>query len=158
MIFLIIKVLTICLIITIVIEYIPIVIFLQIPKKYFIAVNVLTNVLANVVVLTYDILDVKMLKIINRWQLIIVLEVLICIVEIILYYIYLKRKKVIAKDNIGEIVRVIALTILANALSITIGNVILEKITLVPKFLHKSLRLPIRVLTLSRFVYPLYSL
>lgn len=128
MIFLIIKVLTICLIITIVIEYIPIVIFLQIPKKYFIAVNVLTNVLANVVVLTYDILDVKMLKIINRWQLIIVLEVLICIVEIILYYIYLKRKKVIAKNNIGEIVRVIALTILANALSITIGNVILEKI------------------------------
>ena len=110
------------------IEYIPIVIFLQIPKKYFIVVNVLTNVVANALILIYDILNMKMFKLFSRGQLIIVLEIVICIVEIILYYIYFKQKKLVASDNVKGIVRIIILTVLANLLSIAIGNVILGKI------------------------------
>ena len=110
----------ICLILTIVIEYIPIVFFLNIPKKYFIAVNVLTNVVANVILISYDILDLKSVGVINRWQLFVGLEVLICIIEIYLYYIYFEKRL------IKNLFKIVGLTILANLLSVTIGGVILD--------------------------------
>lgn len=110
----------ICLILTIVIEYIPIVFFLNIPKKYFIAVNVLTNVVANVILISYDILNLKSIGVINRWQLFVGLEVLICIIEIYLYYIYYEKK--LTKN----LFKIVGPTILANTLSVTIGGVILD--------------------------------
>ena len=110
----------ICLILTIVIEYITIVFFLNIPKKYFIAVNVLTNVVANVILISYDILNLKSVGVINRWQLFVGLEVIICIVEIYLYYIYYETR--LTKN----LFKIVGLTILANMLSVTIGGVILD--------------------------------
>lgn len=110
----------ICLILTIVIEYIPIVFFLNIPKKYFIAVNVLTNVVANVILISYDILNLKSVGVINRWQLFVGLEVIICIIEIYLYYIYYEKK--LTKN----LFKIVGPTILANTLSVTIGGVILD--------------------------------
>lgn len=112
----------ICLILTIVIEYIPIVFFLNIPKKYFIAVNVLTNVVANVILISYDILNLKSVGDINRWQLFVGLEVLICIIEIYLYYIYYEKK--LTKN----LFKIVGPTILANTLSVTIGGIILDKL------------------------------
>lgn len=113
------KQLFICLIITIVIEYIPIVIFLQIPKKYFFLVNVLSNVVANIVILIYDISGAKSFLPINRWQVIIIIEVLVCIVEIFLYYIYAKKKSII---NNEMKIKIIATTIFANLISLIIGS------------------------------------
>ena len=134
----IIKELIICLIITIVIEYIPIVIFLQIPKKYFIAVNVLTNVVANIIVLIYDLLGIKNLGIISRSQVFIVLETIVCAVEIFLYYEYIKMKKLHRINNSQiienkessfinaiEVVKIVVLTIFANVTSFIIGTKIL---------------------------------
>lgn len=142
----------ICLILTIVIEYIPIVFFLNIPKKYFIAVNVLTNVFANVILISYDILNLKSIGVINRWQLFVGLEVIICIIEIYLYYIYYKKKLinedsrncsdesqelkcekqndiiVIKKFDKTKFVKIAGITIFANLLSVTIGGVILDKL------------------------------
>ena len=112
----------ICLILTIVIEYIPIVFFLNIPKKYFIAVNVLTNVVANVILISYDILNLKSIGVINRWQLFVGLEIIICIIEIYLYYIYYEKK--LTKN----LFKIVGLTILANMLSVTIGGIILDKL------------------------------
>ena len=112
----------ICLILTIVIEYIPIVFFLYIPKKYFIAVNVLTNVVANVILISYDILNLKSIGVINRWQLFVGLEIIICIIEIYLYYIYYEKK--LTKN----LFKIVGLTILANMLSVTIGGIILDKL------------------------------
>ena len=143
MIILLLKELFICLIITIVIEYIPIVIFLNISKKYFVAVNVLTNLLANVAVLTYDILGAENFLPFNRLQLIIALEIIICIVEIFLYYIYIKRKNT-KNDNVNValnenrndfdikknqmIIKMVFVTILANVLSFIIGNKLIAEI------------------------------
>ncbi len=110
----------ICLILTIVIEYIPIVFFLHIPKKYFIAVNVLTNVVANVILISYDILNLKSVGVINRLQLFVGLEVIICIIEIYLYYIYFEKRL------IKNLFKIVGLTILANLLSVSIGGVILD--------------------------------
>lgn len=112
----------ICLILTIVIEYIPIVFFLNIPKKYFIAVNVLTNVVANVILISYDILNLKSIGVINRWQLFVGLEIIICIIEIYLYYIYYETR--LTKN----LFKIVGLTILANMLSVTIGGIILDKL------------------------------
>ena len=112
----------ICLILTIVIEYIPIVFFLNIPKKYFIVVNVLTNVVANVILISYDILNLKSIGVINRWQLFVGLEIIICIIEIYLYYIYYEKK--LTKN----LFKIVGLTILANMLSVTIGGIILDKL------------------------------
>lgn len=109
--------LIICLVLTIVIEYIPIVCFLHISKKYFIATNILTNVLANIVIIIYDILNMNKSFIINRWQLIIVLEIIVFVSEIVLYYIYLGEK---------HLLKTILLTILANALSAGMGSYILS--------------------------------
>lgn len=114
----------ICLIITIVIEYIPIVIFLEIPRKYFVAVNVLTNVVANAVVLIYDILDVKRYGVMSRGQLFVVLEVAVCIVEIVLYYKYWNKRD---GDNYCQnFIKIVFLTIFANVISVLLGNVILK--------------------------------
>ena len=127
----------ICLILTIAIEYIPIVFFLHIPKKYFIAVNILTNVVANVILVSYDILNLKSVGVINRWQLFVGLEVIICIVEIYLYYIYYEKKLKCEKQNniaatknidIANLFKIVGITILANLLSVTIGGIILDKL------------------------------
>lgn len=108
--------LAICLILTIVIEYIPIVVFLGIPKKYFIATNVLTNVLANVVVMIFDILNSLNTLFISRTQVIVIIEALVVISEIILYNIYLKN----------NLLKNIVLATIANALSYFIGVEILK--------------------------------
>ena len=117
------------------IEYIPIVIFLQISNNYFIAVNVLTNVVANVILLIYDILNIENKLLMNRWQIIIVLEIIICIVEIYLYCIY-SNKKIINDKNISASsvnaikkqmhAKVIFTTIFANVLSFTLGTILLK--------------------------------
>ena len=143
---LVIKELCICLIITIVVEYIPIVIFLQIPKKYYVAVNVLTNVVANVIINCYDILNIKSAGLISREKLFISLEIIVCIVEILLYYKKLSINEVrnnsdniklenkiqnnnrINKSNVLKLCKITAITVLANILSVVLGNMILERI------------------------------
>ena len=146
MLYLIIKLLLICLIITIVIEYIPIVIFLQIPKRYYVAVNVLTNVVANVIINCYDILNIKSAGLISREKLFISLEIIVCMVEILLYYKKLSINEVrnnsdniklenkiqnnnrINKSNVLKLCKITAITVLANILSVVLGNMILERI------------------------------
>lgn len=142
----------ICPVLTIVIEYIPIVFFLQIPKKYFIAVNVLTNVVANVILISYDILNANAVGLMSRMQLFIGLECIVCITEIYLYYIYYKKRfinddnrncccdndevkcenqsntVVIKNIGIANLLKIAAITILANLLSVTIGGIILDKL------------------------------
>lgn len=117
------------------IEYIPIVIFLQISNNYFIAVNVLTNVVANVILLIYDILNIENNLLMDRWQIIIVLEIIICIVEIYLYCIYTDKKiindKNISASSVNTIkkqmyAKVIFTTIFANVLSFTLGTILLK--------------------------------
>ena len=143
---LVIKELCICLIITIVVEYIPIVIFLQIPKKYYVAVNVLTNVVANVIINCYDILNIKSAGLISREKKFISLEIIVCMVEILLYYKKLSINEVrnnsdniklenkiqnnnrINKSNVLKLCKITAITVLANILSVVLGNVILERI------------------------------
>ncbi len=143
---LVIKELCICLIITIVVEYIPIVIFLQIPKKYYVAVNVLTNVVANVILNCYDILNIKSAGLISREKLFISLEIIVCMVEILLYYKKLSINEVrnnsdniklenkirnnnrINKLNVLKLCKITAITVLANILSVVLGNMILERI------------------------------
>lgn len=142
----------ICLILTIVIEYIPIVFFLHIPKKYYIAVNILTNVVANIILVSYDILNATTSGLISRMQLYVVLECIVCIVEIYLYYIYYKKRltnnegrncssendeskcekqsNTIVTKNIdtAKLLKIVGITIFANLLSVTIGGIILDKL------------------------------
>lgn len=127
--------LTICLIITILIEYIPIVVLLHIPKKYFASVNVLTNVVANVILVIIDILNIKIDNIISRTQLVVLFETIIVIFEIFLYCLYFSKNfknnnenmgNVLINRKIAKILRIIILTIIANLLSIMIGRKILE--------------------------------
>ena len=138
--------LCICLIITIVVEYIPIVIFLQIPKRYYVAVNVLTNVVANLIINCYDILNIKSAGLISREKLFISLEIIVCMVEILLYYKKLSINEVrnnsdniklenkiqnnnrINKSNVLKLCKITAITVLANILSVVLGNMILERI------------------------------
>lgn len=115
------------------IEYIPIVIFLQISNNYFIAVNALTNVVANVILLIYDIFNIENNLLMDRWQIIIVLEIIICIVEIYLYCIY-SDKKIINNKNTNSVnaikkqmhAKVIFTTFFANVLSFTLGTILLK--------------------------------
>jgi hypothetical protein len=142
----------ICLILTIVIEYIPIVFFLNIPKKYFIAVNVLTNVVANVILMSFDILNANAVGLISRMQLFIGLECIVCITEIYLYYTYYKYRLinddnrncrcdnyelkcekesnaiVISDIGIANLLKVVGITVFANLLSVMIGGIILDKL------------------------------
>ena len=117
--------LLICLLLTIVIEYIPIVKYLNISKKYFIATNVLTNVLANVIVSIYDILSMNNHIVVNRASIIVIVEVLVVISESILYMIYLKSR---GDDNINYLYKNVILVTFANALSFFLGNEIFKVI------------------------------
>ena len=82
----------------------------------------MTNVVANVILISYDILNLKSIGVINRWQLFVGLEIIICIIEIYLYYIYYEKK--LTKN----LFKIVGLTILANMLSVTIGGIILDKL------------------------------
>ena len=117
------------------IEYIPIVIFLQISNNYFIAVNALTNVVANVILLIYDIFNIENNLLMDRWQIIIVLEIIICIVEIYFYCIYTDKKIINdTNTNANDVntikkqmhAKVIFTTIFANVLSFTLGTILLK--------------------------------
>ena len=116
--------LIIALALTLLIEFVPIVIFLGIKPKFFIAVNVLTNVLANSIVYIFDICSLydpgAMSGLpFDRLKLILIIEILVMISEIILYYLYLGKKK---------IVKITILTIIANLLSYFLGNYIIALI------------------------------
>lgn len=115
--------LLVCVILTILIEYIPIVCFLHISKKYFIVTNVLTNVLANVAVMIFDIVSKGGHFIIDRTQFIIIIEILVVLTEIILYNIYLNKKGMTGKKYLFKN---IALTIVANIMSFLLGTTILK--------------------------------
>lgn len=109
---------------TLLIEFIPIVVFLRIKPKYFIAVNVLTNVLANSFVYIFDICSENNLGLVSelpfdRLKLIFIIEILVVISEIILYYLYLGKKRIF---------KIIVLTIIANLLSYFLGNYIISLI------------------------------
>ena len=109
---------------TLLIEFIPIVVFLGIKPKYFIAVNVLTNVFANSIVYIFDICSVHNLGLVSelpfdRLKLIFIIEILVVISEIILYYLCLGKKKIF---------KTIVLTIIANLLSYFLGNYIISLI------------------------------
>ena len=115
--------LIICIMFTIVIEYIPIVKFLNVSKKYFIATNVLTNVLANVIVSIYDILSMNKQVAINRIGIIMIVEVLVVISESILYMIYLKSR---GNNKTNYLYKNVALVVFANVLSFFLGNEIFK--------------------------------
>ena len=114
--------LIICLALTLILEFIPIVVFLKISPKYFVAVNVLTNVIANVVVFIFDICSPQNIGLLStmaadRLKLILILEIIVVISEIVLYYIYLGKK---------QLFKVVVLTIIANVLSYFLGNYIIS--------------------------------
>ena len=116
--------LIVALTLTILIEFIPIVVFLGIKPKYFIAVNVLTNVLANSLVYIFDICNMYNLGLeselpFDRLKLIFIIEIFVVISEIILYYLYLGKKRIF---------KIIVLTIIANLLSYFLGNYIISLI------------------------------
>lgn len=116
--------LILCLALTLILEFIPIVIFLKISPKYFVAVNVLTNVIANTVVFIFDVRSACNLGFVsamteNRLKLILIIEILVVISEIILYYLYIGKK---------QLFKVVVLTIIVNVISYFIGNYIISLI------------------------------
>ena len=113
--------LILCLALTLLLEFIPIVVFLGISPKYFVAVNVLTNVIANAVVFIFDICSPQNISLLStmpadRLKLIFVIEIVVVISEIILYYLYLGKK---------QLLKVVVLTIIANVISYFLGNYII---------------------------------
>lgn len=120
-------VLLICSILTIVIEYIPIVCFLKISKKYFIVVNVLSNVLLNIILIIFDITSKNFNLSLKRDFVIYIFEIIVVVVEIVLYDLYLKHRILYKKSkkefNISSI-KNIFFTLTANILSFIIGLII----------------------------------
>lgn len=111
----------IALALTLIIEFIPIVIFLKISPTYFAAVNILTNIIANTIVFIIDICSIYKLGFmgwmaVDRLKIIFVVEVIVVISEIILYYLYLGKK---------NLFKISLLTIIANALSYFLGKYII---------------------------------
>ena len=107
---------------TLVIEFIPIVIFLRISPTYFAAVNIFTNVIANTIVFILDICSSYKLGFIggisvDRLKVIFVIEIFVVISEIIFYYMYLGKK---------YLFKISLLTIIANVLSYFLGNYIIK--------------------------------
>ena len=116
--------LSIALTLTLIIEFIPIVIFLRISPTYFAAVNVFTNVTANTIVFILDICSSYKLGFIggiavDRLKIIFVIEIFVVISEIIFYYLYLGKK---------SLLKISLLTIIANVLSYFLGNYIVSLI------------------------------
>lgn len=116
--------LTIALTLTLIIEFIPIVIFLKISPTYFAAVNILTNVIANTIVFITDIFSIYKLGFmgwtaVNRLRVIFIVEIFVVISEIILYYLYFGKK---------NLFKISLLTIISNALSYFLGNYIMSLI------------------------------
>lgn len=114
--------LILCAALTLILEFIPIVIFLKISPKYFVAVNMLTNVVVNTLVFIFDICSSYNIGFVNelaidRMKLILVIEIVVVISEIVLYYFYLGKK---------QLFKIVALTIIANLLSYFLGNNILS--------------------------------
>lgn len=114
----------IALTITLIIEFIPIVIFLRISPTYFAAVNILTNVIANAIVFIIDICSIYKLGFIgemavDRLKLIFIIEIFVVISEIIFYYLFLGKK---------NLLKISLLTIIANVLSYFLGNYIISLI------------------------------
>ena len=109
---------------TLIIEFIPIVIFLRISPTYFAAVNIFTNVIANTIVFILDICSSYKLGFIggiavDRLKVIFVIEIFVVISEIIFYYLYLGKK---------NLFKISLLTIIANVLSYFLGNYIVSLI------------------------------
>lgn len=112
--------LIIALALTLIIEFIPIVIFLRISPTYFAAVNILTNIIANTIVFIIDICSIYKLGFIgwtevDRLKVIFVVEIFVVISEIILYYLYFGKK---------NLFKISLLTIIANTLSYFLGKYI----------------------------------
>lgn len=113
--------LIIALTLTLIIEFIPIVIFLKISPTYFAAVNILTNIIANTVVFIIDICRIYKFGFIggmavDRLKVIFVVEIFVVISEIIFYYLYLGKK---------NLFKISILTIIANVLSYFLGKYII---------------------------------
>ena len=116
--------LIIALTLTLIIEFIPIVISLRISPTYFAAVNILTNVIANAIVFIIDICSIYKLGFmgwtaVDRLRVIFIVEIFVVISEIILYYLYLGKK---------NLFKVSLLTIAANVLSYFLGKYIISLI------------------------------
>ena len=116
--------LIIALTLTLIIEFIPIVVFLRISPTYFAAVNILTNVIANTIVFIIDICSIYKLvfmgwMVVDRSSVIFIVEIFVVISEIILYYLYFGKK---------NLFKISLLTIIANVLSYFLGNYIISLI------------------------------
>ena len=116
--------LIIALTLTLIIEFIPIVMFLGISPTYFAAVNILTNVIANTIVFSIDICSIYKLGFmgwtaVNRLRVIFIVEIFVVISEIIFYYLYLGKK---------NLFKISLLTIIANVLSYFLGKYIISLI------------------------------
>ena len=114
----------IALTLTLIIEFIPIVVFLRLSPTYFAVVNILTNVIANAIVFIIDICSIYKLGFmgwmaVDRLKVIFVVEIFVVISEIILYYLYLGKK---------NLFKISLLTIIANVLSYFLGNYIISLI------------------------------
>ncbi len=114
----------IALTLTLIIEFIPIVVFLRLSPTYFAVVNILTNVIANATVFIIDICSIYKLGFmgwmaVDRLKVIFVVEIFVVISEIILYYLYFGKK---------NLFKISLLTIIANVLSYFLGNYIISLI------------------------------
>ena len=109
-----------CLILTIIIEFIPIVVLLKVSNKYFVAVNTLTNVLANIIIILFDIRNINYYsKWFSREFVVLIIEIIIILSEFYLYFIYFSKKKIL---------KVLFFTIIANILSYNLGALLINLI------------------------------
>lgn len=111
--------LIIALLFTLVFEYFIIVKILKIPINIFVFTNMLTNVVANIIIIIYDMIISVYQMTSHRLLLGLIIECLVFLTESLIYFTYYKKT---------NIVKVLVYTFAANFISAYIGDIILKGI------------------------------
>ena len=109
--------LIIALIFTLLLECFIIVKILDIPIKIFVFTNILTNVVANIIIVIYDLIISIYHITSHRLLLVYIIECLVFTTESFIYLTYYKRT---------NIIKVLLYTFLANFISAYVGDIILK--------------------------------
>lgn len=109
--------LIVALIFTLLLEYFIIVKILDIPIKIFVFTNILTNVVANIIIIIYDLIISTFHMPSYRLLLVFIIECLVFTIESFIYLTYYKRT---------NIIKVLLYTFLANFISAYVGDIILK--------------------------------
>ena len=109
--------LIVALIFTLLLEYFIIVKILDIPIKIFVFTNILTNVVANIIIVIYDLIISIYHITSHRLLLVYIIECLVFTTESFIYLTYYKRT---------NIIKVLLYTFLSNFISAYVGDIILK--------------------------------